>query len=138
MEDFFRQKIRATDLPRHYLAKFPPDIFEEAFVPVPKRLLRALPKLFPDNPEIEELAALLSIVDFKRPNLSRDPSVDFLAFIAGMEPPQFAQALKRLQQKGLVRVEGNRQGVKVDLEPFYEKIREAAPGETDHLPDEPS
>lgn len=127
MSEFPRKKIDAAQLPPAFRAKFPDYVLEEAFVPAPKRLLRALPVLFPGNPEIEDLGVLLSVVDFKRPKLTRLPSLDFLAFVAGMNPDQFERSLERLKGRGWIHVEGTREALKVDLEPFFEKIREATP-----------
>jgi hypothetical protein len=41
-----------------------------------------LPKIFTGKDAIEKLAVILAIVDFQRDELSRDPSLEYLAFIA--------------------------------------------------------
>ena len=64
---------------------------------------------------MKELAVLLAVVDFKRPNLTRPPSLAFLAFLAGLTETEFQDALDRLQQKGLVSVWGDRDGLDVSL-----------------------
>ncbi len=60
---------------------------------------------------VEELAVVLAIVDFRRPNVTRLPSLSYLAFVAGLDEPEFKEALTRLQQKGLIRVQGTLEGL---------------------------
>ena len=115
MEEFQRQRIDPARLPRQVVEKWSAAVLEEGFVPFPKKLVRCLHTLYPDTPAMKELAVLLAVVDFKRPNLTRPPSLAFLAFLAGLTESEFQDVLDRLQQKGLVSVWGDRDGLDVSL-----------------------
>src|SRR5439155_17956230 len=115
MNQFLRQHIDLSKLPHQVLEKWPSSMLGEGFVPFPKKLLRCLHCVFPDAQSIQELAVLLAIADYKRPNLSRLPSSAYLAFLAGLEQTKFDQALQSLQQKGLIQVEGDSDGLSVSL-----------------------
>lgn len=65
-------------------------------MPFPKKLVRTLSRIFPDTQAMKDLSVLLAVVDFKRPNLTRDPSVAFLAFLAGLSEEEFRAALASL------------------------------------------
>ena len=71
---------------------------------------------------VEELAVVLAIVDFRRPNVTRLPSLSYLAFVAGLDEPEFKEALTRLQQKGLIRVQGTLEGLDVRLDGLLDEI----------------
>jgi len=116
MTEFRRQKIDASKLPPRVLEKWPQSVLAEGFVPFPKTLLRRMHRLFPDSDSMKQLAVLLAIADFRRPNLSRSPSVDFLAFVAGLEKPDFQRALDQLAEKGYVRVSGDAEGLEVSMD----------------------
>jgi len=116
VENFQRQRIDPNNLPRQVVEKWSSSVLEEGFVPFPKKLVRCLHKLFADEPTMQELAALLAVVDFKRPNLSRSPSTAYLAFLSGLDESEFKEALTRLEQKGFVSVSGNSDGLEVSLD----------------------
>ena len=123
MKKFTRQFVRVSD-PK-LLAKWTKQVLVEGFVPFPKRLLRALPGIYPTD-EMEELAAILAIVDYKRPNLSRLPSLSFLSFTAGLEEKDFAAALNRLKEKDFVEVAGDPDGYDISLRGFERQVRSKA------------
>jgi hypothetical protein len=97
-------------------------VLEEGFVPFPKKLLRSLPELFPKSRAAKELSALLAVVDFKRPNLTRFPSIEFLAFVAGLPPEEFREAVGRLKEKGYISVAGGDEGLDIQLDGLLKAI----------------
>ena len=104
--DFLRQQIDPRNLPMQVVAKWSYSTLEEGFVPFPKKFVRSLSTLFPGESS-EELAVLLSIIDYKRPNLSRQPSLSYLSYIAGLSENFFREALQRLQAKGFIQIESS-------------------------------
>ncbi len=79
-------------------------MLDEGFVPFPKRLLRCMHRLFTDGNAAKDLAVVLAIVDYARPNLTRKPSIEYLSFLAGLTIEEFEAGLVRLEQRGLIRV----------------------------------
>ena len=121
MENFERQRIDVSRLPLHVVEKWSPAALSEGFVPLPKRLIRCLPQLFP-NAEMEELSAILAVADYKRPNLSRLPSLEYLAFLSGLEVQTFELALERLQEKHFIKVSGSRDELDISLFGLLEAV----------------
>jgi hypothetical protein len=120
---------------RPHLASFPPDleakwpggVLSEGFVPFPKKLLRSLGALFGKSEELEDLAVLLAIVDFKRANQTRHPSLDFLSFVSGIPEDAVDRSISRMRSKGWVEhavdeIDGN----DVDHSKLIELIETAA------------
>jgi hypothetical protein len=105
-------------------SKWSPEVLNEGFVPFPKRLLRCLPKLFSGTGGVEKLATVLAIVDFQRGNLSRDPSPEYLAFVAGIAPENFERNLAQLVVEKLVMVEETETGLKISLQGLLNAIEE--------------
>lgn len=66
---------------------------------------------------MNQLQALLAIVDFRREQLSRLPSINFLAFIAGMETDEFRCAIHTLEKAGKVRISGSDEALDIDTLP---------------------
>jgi hypothetical protein len=71
---------------------------------------------------IEELTVVLAIVDFKRPNLTRLPSLSYLAFVSGLEESEFRDTLSRLERKGFARIKGTPEGLDVSLDGLLDEI----------------
>jgi len=122
--EFQRQKIDARRLPPQVVEKWSPFVLEEGFVPFPKKLVRCLPQLFTGSEAVTDLAVVLAIVDFKRPNLSRNPSIEYLSFLAGIEVAEFHKALERLILKRYVKVGYGPDGLDVSLDGLLAKIEE--------------
>jgi hypothetical protein len=122
MENFSRQRVDVAKIPSQVIEKWSPSVLNEGFVPFPKKLLRALHCVFPDNDSMKELAVILAVVDFKRPNLSRSPSLEYLAFLAGLEENEFKEALGRLEQKTYAGISGDSKGLEISLDGFLKKI----------------
>src|SRR5580700_9159021 len=106
MSDLKRQTIDPARLPAIVRMKWSPQAMAEGYVPFPKKLIRALPVIFNGPDAIEKLAVVLAIVDYRRPDLSRGPSLEFLAFTAGMEVDVFRRHLKQLEEQKTLTVSG--------------------------------
>jgi hypothetical protein len=113
-------------MPPQVVEKWSRDVLGEGFVPFPKKLLRTMHKIFPDSESLKDLAVILAIVDFKRPNLSRMPSLEYLAFLAGLGEEEFQRILGRLEAQGFVRVAGNPDAMDISLNGFIDAIEETA------------
>jgi len=120
-----RHQIEPERLPGVVVAKWNAEVLSEGFIPFPKRLLRCLPKLFQGQHALEHLAVILAVVDYKRPQLNRPPSAEYLAFIAGMETELFNRRIDELKAQGRVVVQGTDVAIDVNLEPFIEEIMKA-------------
>jgi hypothetical protein len=100
-----RPQIDPFKLKPNILAKWPVELLGEGFVPFPKKLLRTLGVLFENSREIDELVVLLAAVDYKRDNFDNRPSVEYLAFTAGIPARRFREALSRLKKKAWVEID---------------------------------
>jgi hypothetical protein len=120
--NFVRQRIDTSRLPATLAAKWSRSVLTEGFVPFPKQLLRCLPKIFTGTGAIEKLAVILAIVDFQRDELFRDPSLEYLAFTAGMDSDDFQTIMSSLEKEGLISVEETDTGLRISLKGLLEKI----------------
>jgi hypothetical protein len=102
---FTRTQIDPFTLPPNIRAKWSDALLGEGFVPLPKKLLRALGRTFSGWQEMEELVALLADVDYKRATPTPPPTLAYLAFISGLSVSRFKSALSRLKKKGLVKID---------------------------------
>jgi hypothetical protein len=102
---FTRTQIDPFILPANIRAKWSDELLGEGFVPLPKKLLRTLSRIFGGSPEIEELVALLAAVDYKRATPAPPPTLAYLAFAGGLSVSRFKSALSRLKKKGLVNID---------------------------------
>ena len=95
---------------------------------MPKRVLRAVAGLYPNEAAIEELVVLMAAADYRRANLRQEPSLEFLAFTAGLSMETFAAALERLSKKGLVKRKTiDDEHLQLDHDELYKQIRAIAP-----------
>jgi hypothetical protein len=101
-QQFMRQRVRPQDLPSAVLAKWNAATLEEGFVPLPKKLLRCMPQIFLGGDAVERLALVMAIADYRRPNLTRGPSRDFLAFLSGLSCARVTELLEDLRNGGLI------------------------------------
>jgi hypothetical protein len=101
---FFRQRVSAKALPPAVLSKWNEDVLDEGFVPLPKRLLRCLNEIFQGSDAIERVMVVMAIADYTRPNLTRGPSRDFLAFVSGLPLDRLNRTLDVLSKDGLITV----------------------------------
>ena len=115
MEEFQRQRIDTARLPQQVVEKWSLGVLSEGFVPFPKKLVRSLHRIFPGVDSMKELSVLLAVVDYKRPNLSRPPSLAYLAFLAGLTEDEFTVALDRLVSKGHVQLAGDDNAMEITL-----------------------
>ena len=109
-------------------AKWPVSLLEEGYVALAKKFMRTLVPVLKDseNP-LHDLAAILAVIDYMRPAISRPPSPEFLAFTAGIERDELIAALDRLVTRGLVEYQIDDSGrLEVDLEGFYAAVDQAS------------
>jgi hypothetical protein len=126
MDEFERQHINAKQLPPNLKAKWSERVLQEGFVAFPKRLLRCMTRFFVGEGGVPNLAVVLAIVDHRRPNPQRGPSLEYLAFLSGMEPAQVEAALERLQGQGLLHcLEDGSGRLEIDLDPLFTAIEGA-------------
>ena len=90
---------------------------------MPKKFTRTLSQVIGD---IRDLQVILAIVDFKRPNLTRQPSIDFLAFTSGLDVDTFRTRLREMNSRGWILTSGNEEELNVNIDPLLAKIEEAA------------
>ena len=114
---FARQQIEIAKLPQVVRHKWGDALLAEGFVPVPKRLIRVLAKVF-GKPEFELLQAVLAVADFDRPNLMQNPSSEFLAYLAGLSEVKFMGRLGELEAMGLIDKAGSADSINVLLGKF--------------------
>lgn len=123
MQEFQRQQVDPAKLPPQAVQKWSAAILEEGFVPFPKKLLRCMHRIFDGSKgSMQELAVLLAIVDFRRPNQTRLPSLEYLAFVAGLKVAEFEAALDRLEGKGFVKVRGDKEALDVSVKRFVAEV----------------
>lgn len=122
MEEFHRQHIDTSKIPQPLRYKWSELILDEGFVPFPKRLVRCLGEIFRGDEGIQDLQVVLAIVDYRRPNLTRQPSLDYLAFLADITPAAFRQRLDSLQARGLLTVDGEEDELKIEISGLLGKI----------------
>ena len=126
-----RKKIRHSKLPAVMTAKWSHSILEEGFTPMPKRLLRAIGKIFKGEHGAVDLAVVLSVADYKRLNLYRLPSIEYLAWNAGLSVELFRQRLEQLVIKELVIRRGSDQDLDISLAPLEETVERLTPDDAD-------
>src|SRR5437868_1203588 len=113
-------KRRVIDyVPEPIAAKWGHEVLDEGFVPFPKRLLRCLYVVLPDS---RDVAVVLAIADYARPNLLRPPSYDYLAFTANFSVRDFKHRVLDLQKRGLVTVQGEDEEVKISLDGLLKMV----------------
>ena len=73
-------------------------------------------RIFSDENSVKQLAVVLAIVDYKRPNLKSPPSLRYLAFLAGLDEVEFQAILSRLEEKGILKSRGDKDALDISLE----------------------
>lgn len=115
MQEFRRQYVDVAKLPPNVLEKWSASALLEGFVPFPKKLLRSMCRLFTGENAQKQLAVILAIADFKRPNLTRPPSAEYLAHVSGLEQHEFDAALIELEHKNYIHIERTPEGLNISL-----------------------
>jgi|SRR5579862_7452168 len=123
-----RKPVDPIRLGEIVIAKWKEDILTEGFVPLPKKLLRVMPEVFGKD-GIIDLAVVLAVVDFKRPRQSMMPSLDYLAFIAGLSRSVFWERLRALEARGFITIGGDQDNLKVEIDGLLAKVEELAAGQ---------
>ena len=124
-EKFSRQSVNVEN--PQLLAKWDSQVLAEGFVPFPKRLLRCLSRTFNGQRALDELAVVLAIVDYKRPDVSRPPSPEFLAFLLDIPVDRFRNILASLRDKGLISFREDETGLEIETSGLTKKILELTP-----------
>ena len=120
MSNFYRP---TPDVPKVYIPKWDRETLAEGFVPFPKKLMRCLREVFEGEDVLGQLQVVLTIADAKRVN-GRPPTIDFLAYNAGMQLSDFTQQISNLlSQKLILVLDDNSKNFDVDLEPLLRKIK---------------
>lgn len=117
---FDRRRVR--NVPDVVLFKWSREVLDEGFIPFPKRLLRCLPRLFSEQGSIGDLQVILAVVDYARPNLTRAPSYDYLAFNAGMTVPVFKDHVAEMQRRGWIEASGPDDAVTIKMHGLLDAI----------------
>jgi len=117
-----RRKIDRERLPEVVVAKWSEDVLLEGFVPFPKRFLRTMYRVLPPDNALEYLGVILAVADYLRPNLVRLPSLEYLAFIAGMSLDCFQRRLAELERANLVVRRGTDDALEVSLQPLLAAV----------------
>ena len=107
-------------------------LLSEGFVPFPKRLLRCAPQVFKGELRMSELCAVLAIVDYQRPQVTRKPSLDHLASVAGLTETKFRSCLRSLKKRKLL----DWSGTEAAMDFNYEGLKKLAIEKTSKLEDE--
>jgi hypothetical protein len=131
--EFARQNIPQDRIPGVAIAKWSADSLREGFVPFPKRFLRAMSNVLPKEHPVECLAVILAVADFKRPNLTRLPSLAYLAFTAGMTDAEFSAHLNELVDARLLTSTGSDDALEVGLQPLLERVRQEADAQDESI-----
>ena len=76
---------------------------------------------------MSQLAVILAIADYARPDLSRGPSVEFLAFTAGMEIEEFKRHLDAIEEKGWITSSGSDDSLTIKMQGLFKLIIEKTP-----------
>lgn len=132
---FERQRVSAKALPGVVVTKWNEAVLEEGFVPFPKRLLRCMNQIFKGKDAIERLMVVLAIADYRRPNLTRGPSREFLAFVSDLSLERLNAMLDGLSKDGLISVtDVGTDELEVGLEGLLARVQALTPVVADELP----
>ena len=116
------QRRKVDNVPPVVAYKWCDGVLDEGYIPFPKRLLRCLTPLMSD---MRDLQVVLAVVDYARPNLSRPPSYDYLAFNAGMTAQDFKDRVAQMQAKGWVSATGTDDAVSIRIDGLLKAIEMA-------------
>jgi hypothetical protein len=125
---YTRKKIRPSDIPATVSAKWSVTVLDEGFTPFPKRVMRAMHEIFGGRPEgIDELSVILAVADYKRLNLQRLPSIQYLAWTSGLSVESYRAHLEELVKRQLVKRRGSEADLDISLAPFEQMVERLTP-----------
>ena len=110
------QKVDIRKMPHVVIAKWSRALLDEGFVPLPKRVLRCLGEVFSGPTGIERFQALMAVVDYRRPVLDHQPSIEFLACTAGLPVEKFRSAMNEMEQLRFVKIKGTDAAYEVTID----------------------
>lgn len=102
--------------------KWGSELLDQGYVPLPKRLVQCLPLVFKGSLRMSELSAVLAIVDYQRPQVSRLPSLPHLANMAGLSEPKFRKCLRSLADRDLVSWSGSEEAMEFDYSHLQRRV----------------
>jgi hypothetical protein len=129
ISDFESRRVKGSTSETVNLKWGGPELLEEGFVPFPKRLLRCMSTLWGGDTTLQQLAVILAIADYRRPKMTRLPSVGVLAHEAGLATDVFDKRMKELVEMGYLQVSGSSEELKVSLTPLVEAVKTLTSGE---------
>jgi len=118
------------DIPPKTIPKWDKETLKEGYIPFPKKLLRVLSEVM-RSAEYERLQVILSMVDYLREDLTKPPSVDHLAHVAGLSVERFKEimlsfAAEKYQDKPWITLEGSDEMLYYCLAGFRKLINDSA------------
>jgi hypothetical protein len=122
MKKFIRRRILVGNLPGVIRHKWSDAALQEGVTSIPKQMLRVLARLFPGADGPEQLQVALTLVDYRRPNYNRYPTLDFIAFLSGLDEERFMKRLKELQARGLVHFQLVRNALDFDVHGLLSEV----------------
>jgi hypothetical protein len=132
---FFRRRVMVGHLPDVIRHKWGDSTLQEGVTSMPKQLVRTLSSLFGSDGGIEQLQVALTLVDYRRPGSDRYPTIEFLAYLAGLPEARFRRRLDELVGLGYVSYRKVRNVIEFDVAGLLSAIARASSGEP---PVEPS
>ena len=121
-EKFFRSHIRVNNLPNVVRAKWDNNLLNEGVVPLPKLVMRHMAKVFKGEKALEKMLLIIAVADFKRPNYGALPSVEYLAYTAGLTPERFTELLNEMRNEELLEYELVEDRIKINTKLFEAKV----------------
>lgn len=117
-----RRKIEQDRIPDAIAHKWSRPVLEEGFVPFPKKLIRCMGDMFTGPRGMDHLRVLLTVIDYRRPDLVRPPSLEYLAFNSGISEEEFEERLQELEQRKWISRSGPPEAINVEVTGFLREI----------------
>lgn len=128
---FLRRKI--GDIPAVIQEKWPGRTCDEGYTPFPKRLIRCMDRIFVGEHAIRWLRIILAITDYIRPNMTRLPSIEFLAFTAGMTAEDLKAGIYEMAKLSWLSVSGSDEAVNIKIDGLVKLIEQFTEESIDDL-----
>jgi hypothetical protein len=123
-QKFFRQQVVVEKLPDVLRYKWSDVLLSEGVTGVPKKLLRSMSQIFQGQNAVEQLQVALTLVDYRRENEKRLPTVAFISYLAGLPEDVFMARLEELHLQGLIGFERVREALAFDVSGLLRTIDE--------------
>ena len=103
--DFYRPILSANQIKPSVIDKWGSDLCEEGYVPLPKKLLRSIPRIFDGEHALQDLIILLGIADLISAKINKGISIRYLSFLVCMEEDKVLESLERLKENKILKME---------------------------------